>query len=285
MPEGAALQVCPACAHLTEQQFLYSSNGCNILRCRACGLGHAETQAFNPEAYYSAGYFSGQQPDGYADYLAAEPVLRAEFARTVAFIRQWCKSGRLLEIGCAYGFFLDEARKYFDVSGIELAADAATYCQRSGLRVLQGVADEASLHRDEKLDVIVMLDVIEHLPDPRGTLALLRRHLAPGGIIVITTGDFGSVAARLCGRHWRLMTPPQHLWFFGRESIIRLAGSVGLSVECIDHPWKIVPLSLILFQLRRMLHLSARAQSPAAGIGLPLNVFDAMRVVLRKPSS
>jgi SAM-dependent methyltransferase len=285
MPEGTALQVCPACAQVTEQQFLYSLNGCNIVRCRACGLGRAETQAFDPEKYYTSEYFSGEQPDGYADYLAAEPVLREEFARTVAFIRQWCKGGRLLEIGCAYGFFLNEARKYFDVSGIELSEDAATYCRRSGLSVLQGVADATSLDQGEKMDVIVMLDVIEHLPDPRETLVLLSRHLVPGGIIVITTGDFGSVAARLCGKHWRLMTPPQHLWFFGRESIVRLAGSAGLSVERIDHPWKIVPLSLIVFQLRRMLHLSVRVQSPPAGIGLPLNLFDAMRIVLRKPSS
>jgi 2-polyprenyl-3-methyl-5-hydroxy-6-metoxy-1,4-benzoquinol methylase len=106
--------------------------------------------------------------------------------------------------------FLHEAKEYFDVSGIELAADAAIYCQRSGLSLLPGVADETTLHQDEKVHVIVMLDVIEHLPDPRGTLALLSRHLDPGGIIVITTGDFSSVAARLGGRYWRLMTPPQH---------------------------------------------------------------------------
>src|SRR5229473_8332514 len=145
-----------------------------------------------------------------------------------------------------------------------------------GLSVLPGVAHETTLHRDEKVDVIVMLDVIEHLPDPRVTLVLLSQHLGPGGIIVITTGDFGSVAARLCGRYWRLMTPPQHLWFFGRESITRLAASLGLTVERVDHPWKIVPLSLIKFQIRRMVHLSARVQSPAAGIGLPVNLFDAM---------
>jgi SAM-dependent methyltransferase len=274
---------CPACAQVTEQRFLYSLNGCNILRCRDCGLGRAEAPGFDPASYYTSKYFSGHRSDGYADYLAAEAVLRLEFARTVSFVRQWRDGGRLLEIGCAYGFFLHEAKKYFDVSGIELAADAASYCQRTGLSVVQGMADETTLHRGEKVDVIVMLDVIEHLPDPRGAMALLSQHLGSGGIIVITTGDFGSVAARLSGRYWRLMTPPQHLWFFSRESINRLAGSLGLSVERVDHPWKIVPLSLIVFQLRRMLHLSMRARSSAAGVGLPVNLFDTVRVVLRKP--
>jgi 2-polyprenyl-3-methyl-5-hydroxy-6-metoxy-1,4-benzoquinol methylase len=283
--QGSLLRDCPACAQVTQQRFLYSLNSCNILRCATCGLGQAETPTFDPASYYTEKYFSGEQSDGYADYLAAEPVLRREFARTVAFIRQWRDGGRLLEIGCAYGFFLHEAKKYFDVSGIELVAEAAIYCQGSGLSVSPGVVDDITLRRDAKVDVIVMLDVIEHLPDPRGTLVLLSRHLGPGGIIVITTGDFGSVAARLCGRYWRLMTPPQHLWFFGRESIIRLAGSLGLRVERVDHPSKIVPLSLIMFQLRRMLDLSVPTQSLAAGIGLPLNLFDAMRIVLRKPLS
>jgi hypothetical protein len=112
----------------------------------------------------------------------------------------------------------------------------------------------------------------------------LARHLNPGGIIVITTGDFGSPLARLLGRHWRLMTPPQHLWFFTRESFAKIASSLGLVLEHVDHPFKIVPLSLVLFQLRRMLHLASTAR-PAPTIGLPVNLFDAMRAVLRKPAS
>ncbi len=176
MTEGIALGDCLACAQVTEQKFLYSLNGCSILRCRTCRLGQTQTRDFDAASYYTDKYFSGQQSDGYADYLAAEPVLRREFARTVAFIRRWCNGGRLLEIGCAYGFFLHEAKEYFDVSGIELAADAAIYCQRSGLSVLPGVVDETTLLQDEKVDVIVLLDVIEHLPDPS---CLLRAISAP----------------------------------------------------------------------------------------------------------
>jgi SAM-dependent methyltransferase len=211
-------------------------------------------------------------------------VLRQEFARTVEFIRTRRDGGRLLEVGCAYGFFLQEAKSYFDVTGIELAADAAAHARDAGLNVLTGVADEPTLAGLGSFDAIAMLDVIEHLPDPLEMMRLLARHLVPGGIIVITTGDFSSLVARLCGKHWRLMTPPQHLWFFTPDSLSRLARSAGLDCETIDHPWKIVPLSLILFQLRRMLGLSPRTQVGAGGIGLPLNLFDAMRVVLRKPA-
>src|SRR5689334_23030176 len=93
MAEDTALRDCPACAQVTEQQFLYSLNGCNILRCRTCGLGQTQTSAFDAASYYTEEYFCGRQSDGYADYLAAEPVLRKEFAKTVAFIRRWSDGG------------------------------------------------------------------------------------------------------------------------------------------------------------------------------------------------
>src|SRR5262249_7180751 len=156
-------------------------------------------------------YFSGGKSDGYADYPGAEPILRREFAGTVKFVREWRSCGRLVEVGCAYGYFLQEAKAFFDVCGIELATEAAIHCRKSGLQVFTGMADETNLQQIGSTDVFVLLDVIEHLPDPRETLRLLTRHLNPGGIIIITTGDFGSPVARLLGRHWRLMTPPQHL--------------------------------------------------------------------------
>jgi SAM-dependent methyltransferase len=274
---------CPACRAMTTQTLLYRANGCDICRCEGCGLGRTEPSDFDPRAYYTGGYFAGERSDGYSDYRAAEPVLRREFARSVEFVRGFRGSGRLFDLGCAYGFFLKEAQRYFDVSGIELAEEAAQYCRGSGLNVVSGVADEETMGRVGHVDVITLFDVIEHLPHPHETLALCERHLKPGGIIVITTGDFGSPVARLTGSRWRLMTPPQHLWFFTGKSINRISAALGLSVESCDHPWKIVPLSLIIFQLRRMLGFHGSPTAAASRVGVPVNLFDAMRIVLRKP--
>jgi 2-polyprenyl-3-methyl-5-hydroxy-6-metoxy-1,4-benzoquinol methylase len=287
VPPGAPViaQACPACRETTPHRLLYRKNGCDIRQCPSCGLGRAESKGFDPEAYYTGDYFSGHRSDGYSDYRAAEPVLRREFAHSAELIRSYCRAGRLLDLGCAYGFFLKEAARYFEVAGIELAEEAAASCRGAGLNVLSGVADEANMARIGKVDVITLFDVIEHLPQPHETLALCERYLKPGGLIVITTGDFASPLARLAGAKWRLMTPPQHLWFLTPESMRRTAAALGLVLERCEHPAKVVPLSLILFQVRRMLGFGGAPITAASRIGIPVNLLDAMRIVLRKPAS
>ena len=79
------------------------------------------------------------------------------------------------------------------------------------------------------------------------------------------------------------MTPPQHLWFFTPASLSILAGRLGLEIVSIEHPTKIVPLSLIGYQIRRGLGLRQTAgERIAPELGIPVNLFDAMRVMLRK---
>jgi SAM-dependent methyltransferase len=275
---------CPACGSTTAHQRLYEKNNCDIFRCEGCGVGRADTTGFDSAAYYTDGYFSGQHADGYSDYLGSEPVLRREFAREVEFIGRYRRSGRLIEIGCAYGFFLREAKRCFDVAGIELAGQAAAHCRQSGLNVVTGTATAENLGQLGRADVFVLLDVLEHLPDPFDTLTRCASHLNPGGVIVLTTGDFGSRVARLAGARWRLMTPPQHLWFFTAESFRRWSCLVGMRMEGLEHPWKLVPVSLIGFQLGRAIGWRP-THMPGSGWGLPVNLFDAMRVVFRQGTS
>ena len=278
--------LCPVCGTPTLHRSCMHKNGCEVLACSVCGVGRADTTNFDPAAYYTDAYFEGGQADGYADYAGSEAVLRREFRATVEHLGRFVPRGRLLEIGCAYGFFLLEARRRFDVSGIEIAEGAVRFCHGRGLAdVRHGVLDEETVRNLPSMDAIVLLDVIEHLPDPNDAFRLLASKLKPKGVLMLTTGDWSSVVARITGPHWRLMTPPQHSFYFTPKSLRILGERHGLATVEIGRPWKSVPLSLILYQLRRILGRRATPHSQShllSSIGIPVNLFDTMRVVYRK---
>src|SRR5438128_63880 len=120
MPNPTRLLNCIVCAAATRHDEVYEKGGYPIVRCARCGLGSTVVpEGFDPESIYGDDYFHGGRPDGYGDYAGSERSLRAEFRRALARLRRQIPSGRLLEIGCAFGFFLDEARRHFDCVGID----------------------------------------------------------------------------------------------------------------------------------------------------------------------
>ncbi len=277
-------ELCRIC-RIGVQQRVYVKNGHDILRCNACGTGRAVARDFDPARYYTGEYFEGGHDDGYADYGGTGAVLRAEFERLSGRLQRIAPTGGdLLEVGCAYGYFLTTAQQHWRVHGLEISADAVARCHAAGLAgVRRGMAEAAELAPLPELQAIVMLDVIEHLPDPEAFLSACRDKLVSGGVLMLTTGDFGSPLARLMGKRWRLMTPPQHLWFFTARGFRVLAARQGWDVLTVEHPTKRVPLSLIRYQLQRMAGLKPRRDAGGGGIGIPVNLGDAMLVALRRP--
>lgn len=277
---------CTICGANSKKITVFKVNDCIIRNCAECGVGSADVQGFDAENYYTEDYFNGGHPDGYVDYAGSREILKAEFSNILTLLSSHLSPGsRVLEIGCAHGFFLSEASKKFEVYGVEISKSAVLACMQAGLsNVHQGVVSESVMERIGPVDAIVLLDVIEHLEDPAFTLKICERYLTPNGLLIISTGDYGSIASRVMGRRWRLMTPPQHLWFFTQRAMLKLAAALRLNVMEISHPWKFVPLSLLIFQAARMVGISLNAGSLGAlsKIGVPVNLFDAMRVVLRK---
>jgi SAM-dependent methyltransferase len=279
-----ALRHCELCASVTEQSALYSVRQCVIYRCDACGLGSTEVPPkVNVLDLYTESYFRGGQTDGYGDYLASEAVLRREFQRSVATLRRFVPAGgRILEIGCAYGFFLAEAQPYFEGVGVEVSAAAVEHGRRLGLDIRQGVVTAEMLNHLGKFDAVVMLDVIEHLDQPAATIRLLASAVRPGGVIMISTGDFGSALARVMGRRWRLMTPPQHLFFFSKPTLSGLLRQSGFEVVSLHHPWKVVPFGLMAYQAANRLGMRLPVSKRLYSAGVPVNLFDAVHVIGRK---
>lgn len=275
---------CNICsAHSFTQ--LFTKSGFEILKCASCDIVFTNIPtSLDLLSIYDESYFQGGQSDGYGDYLGTEVVLRREFKSSLQHIRQLTnfQSGlRLLELGSAYGFFLDEAGKYFDCMGIEVSKSAADYARQRGHRVINEPLTEATLPSIGTVDVVTMFDVVEHLPDPVATFKLLDRCLNTGGVIMLTTGDIDSINARLFGKHWRLMTPPQHTYFFSRQTLRSIFERMNYKIEVVKRPWKVVPLSLAFYQLGSRLGFRLRPLEKL-NVFLPVNLGDTVLIAARK---
>lgn len=223
MPETllAAARACPVCA-ATPSEVVGRKDGLQVYRCGACTLQYAEEAPSDSAlpALDDAHYFNGA-PSGYPDYLRDESVHRRRargYLKAVARCRR--PPGRLLDVGCATGFFLDEARSAgWDVRGSEVSAWAAAHArERLHLDVEVGPFPGRQL-AGEHFDVVTFFNVIEQLPDPRAAERALRDMVAPEGVVAIETWDADALIVRLLGLRWHQYRPRETPIYLNRRSL------------------------------------------------------------------
>lgn len=139
--------------------------------------------------------------------------------------------GRLLDVGCGGGRFLNRMRKRgWQVEGIDFDEQAAQkVTARYGITAHTGDLVQCALP-EASFDAITMSQTIEHLYDPAATLRECLRLLKPGGVLVMTTPNAHSVCANEFGAYWRGWEAPRHLQVFTVDSLSRLTRSTGLEV-------------------------------------------------------
>jgi 2-polyprenyl-3-methyl-5-hydroxy-6-metoxy-1,4-benzoquinol methylase len=144
-------------------------------------------------------------------------------------VEQVTSEGRLLDVGCATGNFLDRMRKRgnWQVWGVEVNEDAARYAQeRFGLDIFIGEVCEAS-YPARYFDAVTLWDVLEHLHDPLGTLKEIRRVLKDDGVLILSVPNSDSFDARIFGDCWIGFDPPRHLYAFSTKTVKRLLTETG----------------------------------------------------------
>ena len=141
------------------------------------------------------------------------------------------RRGRLLDVGCSFGFFLDAARQRgWSVAGVELSGYAAAYARdKFGLTVINKPVLDAQCDT-KSFDVITMWYVVEHLPNPKDVLGHLRSLLKDDGMLVVSTANVDSYRARSEGKRWRMWIPPEHLLYFCPTTIRHLFNSCDLEI-------------------------------------------------------
>lgn len=248
------MSACPVCrATAFVPQFTVKS--IPIFTCNSCGLVLQNPQPSDDElaTIYGSNYFIGASAnDSFAPQFDA--VKRATAALQLdevsAYLRHHGRSApglRLLEVGCGHGNMLLEARdRGYDIHGLEYSADAARTANRKlGREIVRvGLIGETPLP-ERSIDVCILVDVIEHVRDPRDFLTHIRRIVRDGGSIFIATPSVDSWSSRVLGRHW-MEYKREHLFYFSRHSIRSLLQAVGFTDISISAGRKVLTPDYII---------------------------------------
>ena len=140
--------------------------------------------------------------------------------------------GKVLDIGCGRGLLLNKLKERgWDPQGTELSEDAAAYARdRLNLPVTTETLEDAHFP-DNEFDLVILWHVLEHVPDPRGTLKEIGRVLKPGGALLVAVPNFGSPEARFSGAGWFHLDVPRHLTHFTFRSLSEALRAAGLEVD------------------------------------------------------
>ncbi len=240
---------CPLCGSDRRQFSFRLQQPYTVVRCKECGLYYLcprLVESAMEEAYRKLSYYEGGEC-GYADtsYTAQEFALRATFKCLLNNLAgRGLTSGDLLEVGCGYGYLLDEARSFFQRRvGTEFSPQGAEIAGKTGAEVFVGGLEQ--IPTDARFDCIIATQVIEHIYQPLSFVKQLAGHIKPGGHIILATPDIGGALRKLMRRRWPSFKVPEHVLYFDYKTLSSLMNRAGLTdVRRLPYPHAF-PLGLI----------------------------------------
>jgi 2-polyprenyl-3-methyl-5-hydroxy-6-metoxy-1,4-benzoquinol methylase len=271
---------CPLCSSIQIAK-IADVSGYQVLNCNSCDLKWVPNVTNEQvSAFYDSTYYQGNV--GYTHYLSDEPNIRINARTLLELLSAFKHDGAtLLDVGCAHGFLLDEARKAgWKTKGTEISSEAGHYAKNKlRLDVFCGDLFEAGFMKDS-FDAVTIIGSIEHLIQPFQYIDQMFEILKPGGYLIITTIDTKGLIPI-----YRLK-PPEHLFYFTAANLKKACVDRGFTVKQSCTYWK-------KYKLAEALTLLFKALMPSFewsifhklglfdfNIKLPTNEFI---LILRKP--
>ena len=235
--------------NLTEKLKIFSCNTCQVLFMEP-QLSDEEITILYSELYYKSWGISGDSENEVSKQMKIDTfLLRLEE------IKKYTSQGKVLDIGCATGFFLEAARsKGYDPYGIELSEYSSRMAKKKfgDTAVFNGKLEDCDFQAG-MFDVITMFDLIEHVRIPSEILTHASRLLKPDGIIMITTPDNKSLSNKLMGRRWTHYKK-EHFYYFDFASLNYIAKQNNLTIALSEKSKKALNIDYLHTQLNVYKH-------------------------------
>ena len=234
-PSATELRSCPVCgagdakkAILQTSSLAPGRGTITLLRCASCtNLFWDDLEPFAYEegtGYpWSTGFYVEQ---GAGVDALIEPIARISANRV----------RRYLELGCGYGFSIDAARRLFDWQCLGLDPSPLGRAGRHDLEIdVRPIYATTDIDLGGKFELVYASEVIEHVGDPRKFLEICAAHLAPGGVLALTTPDAGSITSDMPLAELMLaLSPGHHLVLYSADGLRHLLNDAGFETVSVQ---------------------------------------------------
>jgi 2-polyprenyl-3-methyl-5-hydroxy-6-metoxy-1,4-benzoquinol methylase len=249
IPANLEYPACPLCGSDRRNFPFRLREPYRVARCTKCRFHYLYPRLIESamqEVYRESSYYEGGAC-GYADtsYTAQEFALRATFKRLLQNLAKCgLTGGDLLEIGCGYGYLLDEARSFFERRvGTDFSPEGAEIACATGAEVFVGGIEQVP--SEAKFDCVIGTQLIEHVYEPLSFVKRLAGHTKSGGHIILATPDIGGVLRKAMGQRWPSFKVPEHVVYFDYQTLSSLMLRASLKdVHRLPYPHAF-PLGLI----------------------------------------
>ncbi len=206
---------------------------------RTCTLKNA-FDALNKELYFIKRYGKGNRLRLLVSSLPRILDMVKPRSRNMDLINRYVtEPGRILDVGCAMGFFLVDARKAgWEVTGIEIS-EYSSACARKRFKLNILTGELGDLVRKNEIetgsfDVVTIWDTLEHVQDPSGLLKAVNQVLKEEGLLFISTLNIDSLVSKADGKDWHFFAPPMHLFYFSERTLKGFLRKAGFKVILDD---------------------------------------------------
>lgn len=223
---------CPLCGceasglfTATDENYRVSQTPYAYLKCSVCHGIFLDQPPTDLSRYYQSDYYA-------IPSLAQLKNVADKDRNKINTVLRFAASGRLLEVGPAFGVFAWQAKQTgFVVDVIEMDARCCEYLQGTlGVNVTQGDNPPVAMKTLPLHDVIAIWHVLEHLPDPLAFLRAAAANLKPGGVLVVAVPNPDAWQFKVMGRHWPHLDAPRHLTLIPKAWMTRQAAEFGLEM-------------------------------------------------------
>ena len=234
---------CPACeSH--EKNYKYIKNGLSYSSCVKCDTFYMDPRPSEDilEWFYkdSENYkYWNEHIFPQTDIVRKEKIFTPRVDKLIYYLNKYnVTSNSLLEIGCAFGTFLElvnNTGKFDRVTGVEPTPGLAATCRSKGIEVIEETVENIKLEEQEKYSVVANFEVLEHLGNPISFIKKCRSFLKPDGILIFTCPNGKGFDFEILGSDCNSVDH-EHLNYFNPYSIKILLKNCGFEVLEVQTP-------------------------------------------------